>query len=75
MLLRSRKGATMGTGTTAVQQSEPERIGFLGTIDSQIVRHQLAISFVTGALAILGAMAIVLGFAGLSPSLKALSPF
>jgi hypothetical protein len=60
--------------TTAVRQTEPEPVGLLGAIDGQIMRHQLAISVVTGALAILGVAAIILGFAGLSPNLKALSP-
>lgn len=75
MALQSRKGATMEGGTTAVRQTDPEPIGLLRTIDGQIMRHQLAISVVTGALAILGVAAIILGFAGLSPNLKALSPF
>jgi hypothetical protein len=72
--LRPRKGATMEGETTAVRQTEPEPVGLLGAIDGQIMRHQLAISVVTGALAILGVAAIILGFAGLSPNLKALSP-
>jgi hypothetical protein len=75
MALQARKGATMDSGTTTVRQSEPEPIGLLSTIDGQIMRHQLAISVVTGALAVLGVAAIILGFAGLSPNLKALSPF
>ena len=75
MALQPRKGATMEGGTTAVRQTDPEPIGLLSTIDGRIMRHQLAISVVTGALAILGVAAIILGFAGLSPNLKALSPF
>jgi hypothetical protein len=75
MALQPRKGATMQGGTTAVQQTDPEAIGLLSTIDGQTMRHHLAISVVTGALAILGVAAIILGFAGLSPNLKALSPF
>jgi hypothetical protein len=75
MALQPRKGATMEGETTAVRQTEPEPIGLLSTIDGQIMRHQRAISGVTGALAILGVAAIILGFAGLSPNLKALSPF
>ena len=65
----------MERGTTAVRQTEPEPIGLLGTLDGQIMRHQRAISVVTGALAILGVAAIILGFTGLSPNLKAVSPF
>lgn len=65
----------MDSGTTAVPQTEPAPIGLLSTIDGHIMRHQLAISVVTGALAVLGVAAIILGFAGLSPNLKALSPF
>jgi hypothetical protein len=38
------------------------------------VKHRRAISVVTGALAILGVAAIILGFAGLSPNLKAVAP-
>ena len=65
----------MEGGTTAVRQTDPEPVGLLSTIDAQIMRHQHAISVVTGALAILGVAAIILGFAGLSSNLKALSPF
>jgi len=65
----------MEGGTTAVRQSEPEPLGLLSTLDRQIMRHQRAISVVTGALAILGVAAMILGFAGLSSNLKALSPF
>ena len=75
MALQPRKGATMEGGTTAVRQTDPEPIGLLSAIDGQIMRHQHAISVVTGALAILGVAAIILGLAGLSPNLKALSPF
>ena len=75
MALQPRKGATMDSGATAIRQTEPEPVGLLGAIDGQIMRHQLAISVVTGALAILGVAAIILGFAGLSSNLKALSPF
>lgn len=75
MALQPRKGATMEGRTTAVRQIDPEPIGLLRTIDGQIMRHQFAISVVTGALGILGVAAIILGFAGLSPNLKALSPF
>jgi hypothetical protein len=65
----------MESGTTAVRQSEPAPGGLLSTIDRQIVRHQHAISVVTGVLAILGVAAIVVGFTGLSEHLKVLSPF
>jgi len=75
MALQPRKGATMETGTTAVRQSEPASGGLLSTIDGQIIRHQHAISVVTGVLAVLGVAAIVVGFAGLSANLKVLSPF
>ena len=47
----------------------------LSTLDSQIMRHQAAISAVTGALAVLGVGAIVLGLARVSPLLKILWPF
>jgi hypothetical protein len=73
--LQPRKGTTMEDRTTAVRQTEPEPIGLLSTLDGQIMRHQRAISVVTGALAILGVAAMILGFAGLSSTLKALSPF
>ena len=75
MALQPRKGATMEGGTTTVRQTDPEPIGLLSTLDGQIMRHQLAISVVTGALAILGVAAIILGFAGLSANSKAVSPF
>ncbi len=75
MALQPRKGTTMDSGVTAIRQTDPGPLGLLGTIDSQILRHQRVISVVTGALAILGVAAIVLGFARLSPNLKALSPF
>jgi hypothetical protein len=75
MAWQPRKRATMESGTTAVPQSEPAPVGLLGTIDGQILRHQHAISVVTGVLAILGMAAIVVGFTGLSANLKALSPF
>jgi len=65
----------MADGTTVVRQTEPEPVGLLGTLDDQILRHQRTISAVTGALAILGVAAIILGFAGLSSNLKVLSPF
>jgi hypothetical protein len=75
MALRPRKGTTMEDRITAVGQTEREPIGLLSTLDGQIMRHQRAISVVTGALAILGVAAMILGFAGLSSTLKALSPF
>jgi len=75
MALQPRKGATMESGTTAARQSEPAPGGLLSTIDGQIIRHQHAISIVTGVLAILGVAAIVVGFTGLSANLKVLSPF
>ena len=75
MALQPRKGATMESGTTAVGQSEPVPGGLLSSIDEQIIRHQHAISVVTGVLAVLGVAAIVVGFTGLSASLKVLSPF
>ena len=65
MALQPRKGATM----------ETEPVGLLSTLDERIMRHQRVISVVTGALAILGVAAIILGLAGLSSNLKALSPF
>jgi len=55
----------MGNGTTAL----------LAALDSQIMRHQSSISFVTAALAILGVGAMALGLARISPLLKVLSPF
>jgi len=61
----SRKQAVMGNGTTAL----------LAALDSQIMRHQSSISFVTAALAILGVGAMALGLARISPLLKVLSPF
>jgi hypothetical protein len=48
---------------------------YLSTLDSQIMRHQSAISLLTGALAILGVGAMFLGLARVSPLLKVLSPF
>lgn len=73
----------MGAETTAVQQGGPgagkgsasEDTGLLSTLDSQIMRHQSAISLVTGVLAIVGAAAMFLGLARVSPLLRALSPF
>jgi hypothetical protein len=68
--------------TTAEPQgrSEPETEGtarnrFLSSLDNQIMRHQREISIVTGALAVLGVGAIVLGLSRVSPLLKVLSPF
>ena len=75
MALQSRKGVTMESETTAVRHSETAPEGLLGTIDGRIIRHQHAISIVTGVLAILGVAAIVVGFVGLSANLKVLSPF
>jgi hypothetical protein len=49
--------------------------GLLSTLDSRIMRHQVAISAVTGALAVLGVGAIALGLSGVSPLLKILWPF
>ena len=49
--------------------------GLLSTLDSQIIRHQAAISAVTGALAVLGVGAIVLGLSRVSPLLKIFWPF
>jgi hypothetical protein len=73
----------MGMGTTAVRQGRQgagknrakKDGGFLSTLDSQIMRNQAAISVVTGALAVLGVGAIVLGLSRVSPLLKVLSPF
>jgi len=73
----------MGTGTTAVHHGGPEAgkgraekdAGFLSTLDSQIMRHQSAISVVTGALAVLGLWAMALGLSRVSPLLKVLWPF
>jgi hypothetical protein len=65
----------MESGTTAVRQSEPAPVGLLFSIDGKIIRHQHAISIVTGVLAVLGVAAIVVGFTGLSANLKVLSPF
>jgi len=70
-------------GTTAVRQGGPETGkdravkdgGFLSTLDGQIMRHQAAISVVTGALAVLGVAAMILGLSRVSPLLKVLSPF
>ena len=50
-------------------------LGLLGTLDSHINQHQSAISLVTGALAVLGVGAMLLGVARVSPLLKVLSPF
>ena len=75
MALQPRKGATIESGTTAVRQSEPAPVGLLSSIDGKIIRHQHAISIVTGVLAVLGVAAIVVGFTGLSANLKILSPF
>ena len=49
--------------------------GLLSFLDSQIMGHQAAISFVTGALAVLGIGAMSLGLARVSPLLKVLLPF
>lgn len=73
----------MGMGTTAVhpggQGAGKNRAakdgGLLSTLDRQIMRHQAAISAVTGALAVLGVGAVVLGLARVSPALKILWPF
>ncbi len=73
----------MAAETTAIHQSGPEAgkgsasedTGLLSTLDSQIMRHQSAISFVTGVLAVLGMAAIFLGLARVSPLPKILSPF
>ena len=70
-------------GTTAVHQGgqgagknrAAKDGGFLSTLDSQIIRHQAAISAVTGALAVLGVGAIVLGLSRVSPLLKIFWPF
>jgi len=72
----------MGTGTTAVRRG-PEAgkgraekdAGFLSTLDGQIMRHQSAISIITGALAVLGLGAMALGLSQVSPLLKVLRPF
>ncbi len=60
----------MGSGTTARQSS-----GLLDTLDAQIMRHQSAISLVTGILAVLGVGAMLFGVARVSPLLRVLSPF
>ena len=73
----------MGMGTTAVRQdghgTGKNRVGkdggLLSTLDSQIMRHQAAISAVTGALAVLGVGAIALGLSRVSPLLKIFWPF
>lgn len=73
----------MGMGTTVVRQGgqgagknrAAKDGGLLSTLDSQIMRHQAAISAVTGALAVLGVGAIVLGLSRVSPLLKILWPF
>ena len=73
----------MGTGTTAVRHGGPEAgkgrpendTGFLSTLDGQIMRHQSAISIITGALAVLGLGAMALGLSQVSPLLKVLRPF
>jgi hypothetical protein len=69
-------------GTTAVRQggqgagkNRAAKGGLLSTLDSQIMRHQAAISAVTGALAVLGVGAMVLGLSRVSPLLKILWPF
>jgi len=49
--------------------------GLRSVLDSQIMRHQAAISFVTGALAVLGVGAMSLGLARVPPFLKVLLPF
>ena len=73
----------MGMGTIAVHQGgqgagknrAAKDDGLLSTLDSQIMRHQTAISAVTGALAVLGVGAIALGLSRVSPLLKILWPF
>jgi hypothetical protein len=73
----------MGIGTTAVRQGgkgagknrAAKDGGLLSTLDNQIMRHQAAISAVTGALAVLGVGAVVLGLSRVSPLLKVLWPF
>jgi hypothetical protein len=73
----------MAMGTTAVHQGghgagknrAAKDSGLLSMLDSQIMRHQAAISAVTGALAVLGVGAIVLGLSRVSPLLKILWPF
>ena len=63
------------SGPAAGKGVASENTGVLGALDRQIIRHQSAISLATGALAILGAGAIFLGLARVSPALKVLSPF
>jgi len=73
----------MDSETTTVSPSGPsagkdvasKSAGLLGALDRQIMRHQSAISLAAAALAILGAGAIFLGLARVSPILKVLSPF
>jgi hypothetical protein len=50
-------------------------LGLLSTLDSHINQRQSAISLVTGALAVLGVGAMLLGVARVPPLLKVLSPF
>jgi len=65
----------MRVRTTTVRQGKETDGGFLSSLDSQIMRHQRAISVVTGVLAVLGVGAIVLGLSRVSPLLKVFSPF
>jgi hypothetical protein len=69
-------------GTTAVRQggqgtgkNRAAKDGLLSTLDTRIMRHQAAISVVTGILAVLGVGVIVIGLSRVSPLLKVLSPF
>ena len=49
--------------------------GFLSALDRRIMRHQAAISVVTGALAVLGVGTMLLGLSRVSPLLKVFSSF
>ena len=60
----------MGAGARAAKDT-----GLLRVLDSQIMRHHAAISFVTGILAVLGVAAMAVGLSQVSPFLKALLPF
>jgi hypothetical protein len=62
-----------GRGFQQNRSAKHER--FLSELDSRIMRHQTAISVVTGALAVLGVAAIVVGLSRVSLLLKIFSSF
>ena len=66
-------GATGGRCERGLRDNMHER--FLSELDSLIMRHQAAISVVTGALGVLGVAAIVVGLSRVSSSLKIFSFF